>query len=102
MESKFDKLLTFSTVFIHIFAFSGLVYRSQIYPHIPVAPEEPYGLGDVIDLLFAFVIVITWFCAFISAIAVTLFNIKHNWLTSLKTLLYASVALIGYFYVKTI
>lgn len=102
MGSKFEKSLAFSAVFIHFFAFSGLIFKSQIYPHIPVTPDDAYGLGDVIDLLFAFIVVITWCCAFISAVAVSLSDIKHNWLPSLKTLLYASVALIGYFYVKSI
>ena len=100
MESKFDKLLAFSLAIIHFVAFSGLVYRSQFYKSIPVAAGDAYGLGDVIDLLFSFMVVSIWCCAFLSAVAVTLFNFKNNWLTSLKSLLFATVALVGYFYVK--
>ncbi|MDO6528172.1 hypothetical protein Q4519_21110 [Motilimonas sp. 1_MG-2023] len=100
MESKFDKLLAFSVALIHFFAFSGLIYRAQIYEHIPVSSGDPYGLGDIIDLLFVFIVVVIWCCAFISAVAVTLLNFKTNWLASLKLLLYASVGLIGYLYVK--
>ena len=51
MESKFAKLLAVSLATIHIVAFSGLVYRSSFYEHIPVVA------GDVIDLLFSFMVV---------------------------------------------
>ncbi|WP_217493714.1 hypothetical protein, partial [Vibrio parahaemolyticus] len=101
MEARFNKLLAFSIVLVHFFAFSGLLYKSQIYGHIAVSPGEPYGLGDVIDLLFACLVVLMWCCAFVSSIVVTLLNIKSNWLASLKALLYGTVGLVGYFYVNS-
>ncbi|PKG36964.1 hypothetical protein CXF74_21385 [Psychromonas sp. Urea-02u-13] len=100
IESKFDKLLAYSIASIHFFAFSGLIYRSQIYGNIPVSAGDAYGLGDVIDLLFVFIVVVIWCCALISSVALTLFNVKANWFTSLKALLYATVGLVGYFFVK--
>ncbi len=101
MEARFNKLLAFSIVLVHFFAFSGLLYKSQIYGHIAVSPGEPYGLGDVIDLLFACLVVLMWCCAIVSLIVVTLLNIKSNWLASLKALLYGTVGLVGYFYVNS-
>lgn len=100
MESKFAKLFAVSLATIHIVAFSGLVYRSSFYEHIPVAAGDAYGLGDVIDLLFSFMVVAIWCCAFLSAVVLTLLNFKNNWLSSLKLLLFATVAVVGYFYVK--
>lgn len=32
----------------------GLIYRSTLYHHLPVARGEPYGVGDVLDLLIYF------------------------------------------------
>ena len=100
MESKFDKLLAISLAFIHFVAFSGLVYRSSFYEHIPVVAGDAYGLGDVIDLLFSFMVVAIWCCALLSAMVVTLLNVRKNWLSSLKWVLFATVAVVGYFYVK--
>lgn len=34
-------------------AILGVVYRATYYWKIPVAPGEPYGVGDVIDFFFA-------------------------------------------------
>ncbi|MGI3071881.1 hypothetical protein, partial [Vibrio alginolyticus] len=61
----------------------------------------PYGFGDVIDLLFACLVVLMWCFAMVSSIVVTLLNIKSNWLASLKALLYGTVGLVGYFYVNS-
>jgi hypothetical protein len=36
--------------------FGGLVYRATVYESIPVAPGDPYGLGDVLELLLYFVL----------------------------------------------
>ncbi len=33
---------------------TGLVYRATLYWKIPVAPGDPYGLADIIELLFYF------------------------------------------------
>jgi len=101
MESRFDKLLIISNTLIHFFAFSGLIYRSQLYSHIPVSTGEPYGLGDIIDLLFAVTVTILWCCLFISAVTLTVLNLKDNWFDSIKTLLYGTVGLTGYFYIKS-
>lgn len=101
MESKFEKLLALSIVLVNFFAFSGLLYRSQIYKQIPVLPGDAYGLGDIIDLLFAVVVIGVWCVAFISVVVLSLINFKNNYLASIKLLLYASVSLIGYFYIKS-
>jgi hypothetical protein len=100
MEVRLEKLLAFSIALVHLFAFSGLIYRSQIYTYIPVSPGDAYGLGDIIDLLFALIVVGIWCSAFISAIALSSLNFKSNWLASLKALSYATVGLVGYFYIK--
>ncbi|GAA0820838.1 hypothetical protein GCM10009111_26930 [Colwellia asteriadis] len=98
IQSSTEKVLAFSTAFIHVVAFTAIVYHSQIYHHIPVSAGDAYGLGDVINLGFAFVIVCIWFCSALSALILSIVNFKSNSWFAFKTLLFSSVALIGYFF----
>jgi len=101
MERKLNKRLAFCITLVYLIAILGLIYRFQIYKQIPVSIGEPYGLGDIIDLLFAVIVVVIWCCALILSVGVIIFNFKRNWLSSLKALLYATVGLMGYFYIKS-
>src|SRR5688500_9246518 len=35
---------------------AGLVFRATLYARLPVAPGEPYGIGDVIELLLYYAV----------------------------------------------
>jgi len=60
MEKWFRILLNCSIWIIHFVAFSGLIYKSSFYKSIPVVAGEPYGLGDLIDLLFTVLVISIW------------------------------------------
>jgi len=98
MVTIVTKILAWSIGLIHFFAFSGIVYKSQIYRQIPVAEGEPYGLGDIIGLLFEFSVASLWLLSFISALLLSIMYFKANWLFSIKASAYSTVGLIGYFY----
>lgn len=98
METIITKVLAWSIGLIHFFAFSGIVYKSQIYGQIPVTEGEPYGLGDIIDLFFAFSVASLWLLSIISALLLSIMYLKENWLFSIKTSVYSTVGLMGYFY----
>jgi hypothetical protein len=100
MELVVSKVLAWSMAFINIFAFSGLIYRFHIYELIPVALGDAYGIGDVIDLLFAFIIIFCWSLSVFSALILSVINFKDNWKFSIKTSLFSTLVLVGYFVVK--
>ena len=50
MLSFFSVALPVSAITV---AFGGLIYRSTGYWLIPVTPGDPYGLGDVLELVIA-------------------------------------------------
>ncbi len=35
----------------------GLLYRATAYKSIPVAPGDPYGIGDVVEFLLYFILI---------------------------------------------
>ena len=49
----FSKILIGANVVACLF---GLIFRATLWWVIPVAPNEPYGLGDVIELAIYFLI----------------------------------------------
>jgi hypothetical protein len=102
MELRITKVLAWSIGLIHVFAFSGIVYKSQIYGQIPVAEGDPYGLGDIIGLLFAFSVASLWLLSIITALILSIMYFKANWLFSIKTSAYSTVGLMGYFYMVVI
>ncbi|WP_426357305.1 hypothetical protein ACPUVO_12620 [Pseudocolwellia sp. HL-MZ19] len=99
MEKLFKVLLGSSRWLIYIVAFSGFIYKFYFYKSIALASGEPYGLGDLIDLLFVFVVIGIWCTALISLVVLSLINFKQNFLDSIKLFLYVSVVLIGYLYI---
>ncbi len=46
----------------------GLLFRGTLYHRLPVAPGEPYGLGDIIELLFYFTLIGTSLCTLLAAL----------------------------------
>jgi hypothetical protein len=101
MEKWFRILLNCSIWLIHFVAFSGLIYKSSFYKSIPVVAGEPYGLGDLIDLLFTVLVISIWLTAFIAVAVLSLINFKHNFSDSIKLFLYISIAPVCYFYLLT-
>jgi len=100
VEFRFKKFLDVSLAAIYIVVLLGLLYRSKLYGQVPVVAGEAYGLGDVIDLFISFIVVAIWCSVLLSGVIITLLNFKTNWPVILKSLLYATFALVGYFYIK--
>jgi hypothetical protein len=46
----------------------GLLFRGTLYHRLPVAPGEPYGLGDIIELLIYFTLIGTSLCTLLAAL----------------------------------
>jgi len=58
MDAKLiiKKLSKYTAVTLICIALLGLLFRKTLYWQIPVAADNPYGLGDIIDLLFYFAV----------------------------------------------
>lgn len=48
----------------------GLLFRGTLYHRLPVAAGDPYGLGDIIELLIYFVLIGTSLCTLLLALVV--------------------------------
>ena len=99
MESILNNIYRFAAVLTNLFAFSGLAFRSTIYPHLPVSLGEAYGVGDIIDLLFWLLIVVCWMLTVVSSTIACLFWFKVSAKQVSMATTMASVALVGYYYV---
>jgi len=52
-----------------------LLFREYIYPSLPVAANEPYGAGDVIELLIY--LIMFSMCALLAVIGVVFIGLKN-------------------------
>jgi hypothetical protein len=56
-QSRTIRIVTTNLIGLQVFLLlAGWLYRATLYWKIPVASGEPYGLGDVIELLINFVL----------------------------------------------
>lgn len=59
--------------------FGGLLYRATVYESIPVAPGDPYGLGDVLELLLYFVLLGSSALTLLTALLLSVVPSLRNW-----------------------
>jgi hypothetical protein len=62
-----------------VLVIGGWLYRVAVYPRIPVHPGDPYGLGDLIDLVFFLVLVATSAFALVAALVCAAVPRWRNW-----------------------
>lgn len=60
--------------FLLALATVGLSFRGTLYWMLPVLPGEPYGLGDVMELSFFFLLLGTALLVLLSGVALLLFK----------------------------
>jgi hypothetical protein len=72
---KFAKLLSALSV---LSLLASLGFRAFVYPHISVAPGEPYGLSDVVELLLGWALIIILVLAGILALVLSIKGPRHN------------------------
>ena len=49
----------------------GLAFRAVVYPRLGVAPGEPYGLGDVLELFIGAALALASLTAFVAALVLS-------------------------------
>jgi len=57
----------------------GLLYRATVYESIPVAPGDPYGLGDVLELLLYFILIGSSALTLLTALVLSVVPSLRNW-----------------------
>lgn len=72
---KAIKLLSALSV---VLLLASLGFRAFVYPHIPVAPGEPYGLSDIVELLLGLALIIALVLAAILAVVLGIKGPRHN------------------------
>ena len=100
MKSFIRKALTYNLFLIYLFALGGVLYKFTLYHDLPVAAGEAYGVGDIIDLMFALVVVTLWLTSIVFSLTHCLFSFKINKWLSLKMFLLSTSALLGYLYIN--
>jgi hypothetical protein len=58
--------------------FASLAFRAFVYPHMPIAPGDPYGLSDVIEFLLGCVLIVVLVLAAGLAIVLVVKGPPHN------------------------
>jgi len=90
-----QKLLVAMAVLLPIFA---LLYRSTLYWKIPVAPGDPYGLGDIIDAGFGLLVVAGSGLALIGAVVTLVVPRYRSARNAVILAAVGVVATVGYFW----
>lgn len=93
--TKVSKYVAISLVFL---ALAGLVFRSTVYWVIPVAPDEPAGLGEVIELLIYFAILgLAGFTVLLSLAMVLLKNYEY----AIKVFMVSVITPVAYYFLHS-
>ena len=79
----------------------GLVYRATVYESIPVAPGDPYGLGDVLELLLYFILIGSSALTLLTALVLSVVPSLRNWRTVAALIGAGLLALPAYFLLHT-
>lgn len=73
------RFATLAVVLQALLVVGGWLYRATLYHRIPVARGDPYGLGDLIDLGFFFLLLATSTLAVAGAILCAAVPSLRNW-----------------------
>ncbi|WP_221797604.1 hypothetical protein [Oceanobacter mangrovi] len=93
-----DRLNHFVLVLLLAFTAGGLLFRATHYQRIPVVNNEPYGAGDVIDLLFA--LVVMGLCALLLLLSMVTLLFKQ-YRQAARKLLVGVAATLAYFWLHS-
>jgi len=70
-----SKLLSASCV---VLLMVGLLFRAFVYGHLYLAPGEPYGISDVIELLLGSILIVFLGATAVLALVLGIKGPKHN------------------------
>lgn len=79
----------------------GLLYRATVYESIPVSPGDPYGLGDILELLLYFILIGSSALTLLTALVLSVVPSLRNWRAVAALLGAGLLALPAYFLLHT-
>jgi hypothetical protein len=77
-------------------------FRALIYKHMYIAPNEPYGISDVVEFLLGCALLATLGLSVITALVLAVRGPKTNRMWALVLLVIATLALVAYDPVHTL
>jgi len=100
MKSFIHKALICTIILIYVAAISHIVFQFTLYQDLPVVDGEAYAVGDIIDLMLVFTVIVLWFASlFLSLIHCFLFFKGNKWF-ALKMWSLSTLALVVNLYLS--